>query len=57
MPNSRSVAFLVIGLQPKGVTGMLNNRFSFIALLALLVALTVATGCSPQQEDLAASSR
>ena len=29
---------------------MLNNKFSFIALLTLLVALTLATGCSPQQE-------
>ena len=29
---------------------MLNNRFSFVALLILLVALTVATGCRGQQE-------
>jgi inhibitor of cysteine peptidase len=29
---------------------MLNNRFSFIALLTLLVALTLTTACSPQQE-------
>jgi len=34
---------------------MLNNRFSFIALLTLLVALTVATGCSPQQQEVKAS--
>lgn len=29
---------------------MLNNRCSFVALLTLLAALTLATGCSPQQE-------
>jgi len=29
---------------------MLNNGFTFIALLTLLVALAVATGCRPQQE-------
>ena len=34
---------------------MLNNKFSFIALLTLLVALTVATGCSPQQQEVKAS--
>ena len=34
---------------------MLNNRFSFVALLILLVALTVATGCSPQQQEVKAS--
>lgn len=36
---------------------MLNNGFTFVALLTLLAALTMATGCSPQQEDLAANSR
>ena len=34
---------------------MLNNRFRFIALLTMLVALTVATGCSPQQQEVKAS--
>ncbi len=34
---------------------MLNNRFSFVALFALLVTLTVATGCSPQQQEVKAS--
>jgi len=34
---------------------MLNNKFSFIALLTLLAALTVATGCSPQQQEVKAS--
>ena len=34
---------------------MLNNKFSFVALLILLVALTVATGCSPQQQEVKAS--
>ena len=29
---------------------MPNNGFTFIALLTLLVALAVATGCRPQQE-------
>lgn len=29
---------------------MLNNKFNLVALLTLLLALTVATGCSPQQE-------
>ena len=29
---------------------MPNNKFSLIALLTLLAALTLATGCSPQQE-------
>jgi len=29
---------------------MLNNKFSFTALLTLLLSLTLATGCSPQQE-------
>jgi inhibitor of cysteine peptidase len=33
---------------------MVNNRFSFIALLTLLIALTVATGCSPQQQEVKA---
>ena len=36
---------------------MLNNKFNLVALLTLLAALTMATGCSPQQEDLAANSR
>ena len=27
---------------------MPNNKFSFVALLTLLAALTLATGCSPQ---------
>ena len=34
---------------------MPNNRFSLIALLTLLVALTVATGCSPQQQEVKAT--
>ena len=34
---------------------MLNNRFRFIVLLTMLVALTVATGCSPQQQEVKAS--
>ena len=34
---------------------MLNDRFSFVALLILLVALTVATSCSPQQQEVKAS--
>ena len=34
---------------------MPNNRFSFIALLTLLLALTVAAGCSPQQQEVKAS--
>jgi inhibitor of cysteine peptidase len=34
---------------------MLNNRFSFIALLTLLIALTLATACSPQQQEVKAS--
>lgn len=29
---------------------MFNNRFTFVALFTLLVALTLASGCSPQQE-------
>ena len=29
---------------------MLNNKFSFVALLTLIVALTLATGCTSQQE-------
>lgn len=34
---------------------MLNNRFGSVLLLTLLVALTVATGCSPQQQEVKAS--
>lgn len=34
---------------------MLNNRSSFIALLTLLVALTLATACSPQQQEVQAT--
>jgi len=34
---------------------MLSNRSGFIALLTLLVALTIATGCSPQQQEVKAS--
>jgi inhibitor of cysteine peptidase len=34
---------------------MPNNRFSFVALLTLLLALTVATGCSPQQQEVKAT--
>ncbi|MBM4467164.1 MAG: protease inhibitor I42 family protein [Chloroflexi bacterium] len=34
---------------------MSNNKFSFIALLTLLVALTLATGCSPQQQEVKAT--
>jgi inhibitor of cysteine peptidase len=33
---------------------MSNNRFSFVTLLTLLVALIVATGCSPQQQEVKA---
>jgi inhibitor of cysteine peptidase len=29
---------------------MLNSKFSFVALLTLIVALTLATGCTSQQE-------
>ena len=29
---------------------MPNDRFSFVVLFTLLVALTLATGCSPQQD-------
>lgn len=32
-----------------------NNKPSFIALLTLMVALTIATGCSPQQQEVKAS--
>ncbi len=31
------------------------NRFSFVTLLIFLVALTVATGCSPQQQEVKAT--
>jgi inhibitor of cysteine peptidase len=31
------------------------NRFSLIALLTLLIALTVAAGCSPQQQEVKAT--
>jgi inhibitor of cysteine peptidase len=34
---------------------MLNNRFSLVVLLTLLIALTVATGCSPQQQEVKAT--
>ncbi len=34
---------------------MLNNKFTFVALLTLLAALTVAAGCSPQQQEVKAS--
>jgi inhibitor of cysteine peptidase len=34
---------------------MPNNRFNLVALLILLVALTVATGCSPQQQEVKAT--
>jgi inhibitor of cysteine peptidase len=34
---------------------MPNNRFSLIALLTLLLALTLATGCSPQQQEVKAT--
>ncbi len=34
---------------------MFNNRFSLIALLTLLLALPLATGCSPQQQEVKAS--
>jgi len=34
---------------------MPNNRLSFVALLTLLVALAVATGCSPQQQEVKAT--
>jgi inhibitor of cysteine peptidase len=34
---------------------MLKNRSSFAALLTLLVALTLATACSPQQQEVKAT--
>ncbi len=34
---------------------MPNNKFTFIALLTLLLALTLATGCSPQQQEVKAT--
>jgi inhibitor of cysteine peptidase len=34
---------------------VLNNRFSFVTLLTLLVALTVTTACSPQQQEVKAT--
>jgi len=34
---------------------MLNNKFSFIAMFTLLIALTAAAGCSPQQQEAKAS--
>lgn len=34
---------------------MPNNKLSFVALLTLLVALIVATGCSPQQQEVKAT--
>jgi inhibitor of cysteine peptidase len=34
---------------------MLNSKLTFIALLTLLVALTVATGCTPQQQEVKAT--
>ena len=34
---------------------MLNNKFTSITLLTLLLALTMATGCSPQQQEVKAS--
>jgi len=34
---------------------MLNNKFSLVLLLILLLALTMATGCSPQQQEVKAS--
>ena len=34
---------------------MLNNKFSLATLLTLLVALTVATACSAQQQEIKAS--
>jgi inhibitor of cysteine peptidase len=39
----------------KGTAEMLNKRFYFITLLILLLALTVATGCSPQQQEVKAT--
>ena len=34
---------------------MLNNKISFVVLLTLLVALTLATACSPQQQEVKAT--
>ena len=34
---------------------MPNNKFTFVALLTLLVALTLATSCSPQQQEVKAT--
>jgi inhibitor of cysteine peptidase len=43
------------GVSLEGVTKVLNNRFSFVTLLTLLVALTVTTACSPQQQEVKAT--
>ena len=34
---------------------MLNNRFSLVMLFTLLLALIVATGCSPQHQEVKAT--
>jgi len=34
---------------------MLSNKLGFVVLLTLLVALTVTTGCSPQQQEVKAT--
>ena len=34
---------------------MLNSKLSFVALLTVLLALTLATGCSPPQQEVKAS--
>ncbi|MFQ5813019.1 MAG: protease inhibitor I42 family protein [Anaerolineae bacterium] len=34
---------------------MPNNKFSIVALLTLLAALTVPSGCNPQQQEVKAS--
>jgi inhibitor of cysteine peptidase len=33
---------------------MLNNKFSLVVLLTLLIALTTAAACSPQQQEVKA---
>ena len=35
---------------------MLNNRFIFTSLLTVLIALSVATACSPQQQEVQATA-
>jgi inhibitor of cysteine peptidase len=41
--------------EKKGATEMPNNKFSLIALLTLMIALTIVTACSPQQQEVQAT--